>query len=331
MLNPYIGNSQQISGVLMYTLCNGKGAGMKFYRVRNGLGLDITISLDRASDISAVSFKGVNMGYLCPNGDVAPAFYEREGAGFLKSYSGGFITTCGLNNIGVASVDNGENFGLHGSISNTPSDSFHFTEDENEIVVYATIKDGELFKHRLTFNRKYIISKKENKIKIVDTVTNEGVNPEAIIILYHMNMGYPLLDENAKLSINSHSVKPRDDEAKKGIDRWNVFEKPTKDYNEQVFYHEIDEQFGVAQIFNEKINKGVKITFDRTTLDKMIQWKMMGVNDYVLGLEPANHDLTGRGNLRETGRLKELGGYESITFNLEIDFLDEFISERDDV
>lgn len=328
MLNPYIGNSSQISGVSMYTLCNGKGAGMKFYRIRNGLGLDLTVSLDRAADITALSFNGVNMGYLCPNGDVAPMYYERAENGFLKSYTGGFITTCGLNNIGAFNDDNDIHHGLHGSISNTPADKFYYTDFDDKIVIYATIKDGELFRHRLVFDRKYIISKTQNKIKIIDTVKNDGINPEAIMILYHMNIGYPLLDENAKLYINSDSVRAKDDEAKKGINEWSTFQKPTKNYKEQVFYHEIRNPYGVAGIFNEKINKGIKISFDRTTLDNMIEWKMMGINDYVLGLEPSNHDLSGRNTLRTSGDLKELNGHESISFNLEIDFYDKVVSRK---
>ena len=54
----YVGNPLQIRGAEQYALQNGRGGGMRFLYIRNGLGLEIWVSLDRAGDISRVSFKG---------------------------------------------------------------------------------------------------------------------------------------------------------------------------------------------------------------------------------------------------------------------------------
>ncbi len=67
-MKDYVGNSLQIRGAEKYILQGGKGDGMHFLCVRNGLGLEIWISLDRAGDVSRVSFDGVNMGYFAPCG-----------------------------------------------------------------------------------------------------------------------------------------------------------------------------------------------------------------------------------------------------------------------
>ena len=76
----HIGNSLQIRGAEKYTLEGGKGDGMHFLFVRNGLGLEAWISLDRAGDLSRVSFDGQNMGYFSPCGYVAPQYYDGVGA-----------------------------------------------------------------------------------------------------------------------------------------------------------------------------------------------------------------------------------------------------------
>lgn len=103
----YVGNPLQIRGAEQYTLQNGRGGGMRFLYIRNGLGLEIWVSLDRAGDVSRVSFKGDNMGYFSACGYVSPQYYDNIGTGFLKSFTAGFFTTCGLTAVGSPCEDNG--------------------------------------------------------------------------------------------------------------------------------------------------------------------------------------------------------------------------------
>ena len=39
---------------------------------------------------------------------------------------------------------------------------------------------------------------------------------------------------------------------------------------------------------SQKLNVGLEISFDASKLDGFVEWKMMGVRDYVLGLECGN-------------------------------------------
>ena len=73
--NAYIGHPLQLRGAEPYILQGGRGDGMHLLCVRNGLGLEAWISLDRCADLSRVSFGGDNMGYFSPCGYVAPAYY----------------------------------------------------------------------------------------------------------------------------------------------------------------------------------------------------------------------------------------------------------------
>ena len=99
-MNPYIGHEFQLFGVEEYTLNGGRREGMKILHVKNGLGLDMYISLNRGGDISALSLHGKNMSYLCPNGYVSSDYYDDKGTGWIKHFTGGFLTTCGFNNVG---------------------------------------------------------------------------------------------------------------------------------------------------------------------------------------------------------------------------------------
>ncbi len=322
MRREYYGHATQVFGVEEHRLVGGKGDGMRLFLVRNGKGLEFTVSADRCADIARLSYDGINMGYFGPCGYVAPSYFDGEGFGFLKSFTVGFLTTCGLSNIGTPSVMDGEPQSLHGTISNTPAENVYFTEDEEGITIHALINDSHIFKTKFSLKRTIWCSKRENKIKITDVVTNEGSKPEPAMLLYHLNMGYPLLSEEAELSISSDKVTPRDERAKEGINVWNVMEKPQPNFVEQCYYHFFDKEYGTADIFNKEIGKGLRIKFPTDTFKTMVEWKMMGEKDYVLGLEPSTNLLDGVEEVRKTGELSYLHPSESKTFRVEIDFFD---------
>lgn len=154
---------------------------------------------DRCADIVRLKWRGNNYGYFSPCGYVAPAYYDGVGAGFLKSFSAGFLTTCGLNGVGSPCTDAGEELPLHGSIGNTPAEHIYWTEEGDGLHIFASINDEGIFSRKLRLNREYICSLDKNEIIIKDTVVNNGDGEYPVMLLYHMNMGYPLLSENARL------------------------------------------------------------------------------------------------------------------------------------
>lgn len=320
--NKYVGHPAQTCGVEEVTLTKGKGKGMTLLLVRNGKGLDITLSADRCMDISRISFCGDNMGYFGAPGYVAPAYYDHVGAGFLKSFTAGFLTTCGLTAVGSPCHDDGEDLPLHGSISNTPCESYYYFETDDEIVVNAVVREAAAFGKKMILNRKYTISKKENLVKIDDTVENMSSATAPCMLLYHFNMGYPLLSENAKVFIPNTSSKARNPHSETGFDKKLEMEKPQSDYQEMCFYYDVKEKDGMAHvgIYNNDINKGFKMSFDKSTLDWFTEWKMMGEGEYVLGLEPGNCNPDGRDVMRKEGILKFVEPQSSYSTKIELRF-----------
>lgn len=317
--NPYIGHSSQLCGVEEVRLIGGKGDGMRLLQVRNAAGLEMTICADRCADIYRLTFKGDNMGYFSATGYVAPSYYDNKGAGFLKSFTAGFLTTCGLTAVGSPCTDEGEDLPLHGTIGNTPCERIWWDEDEKNIYIHAYINDSSIFSHKLYLKRTITCGKFTNEIKISDTIENRGDTKTPLMLLYHMNMGYPLLSENAVLDIASAAVKPRNAHAAKDLDTWAKMLPPTPGFEEQCYFHSFDGE-GKASIYNPDINKGLTICFDTDTLDHFTQWKMMGYRDYVLGLEPGNCHPDGRDVMRKEGKLKYLMPGESITYEVAVRF-----------
>ena len=322
MNNPYIGHDSQLYGIEEHRLVGGKGDGMRLLMVNNGKGLELTVSADRACDISRLRYRGINMSYFSPCGYVAPAYYESKGADWLKSFTAGFLTTCGLQAVGSPCIDDGEELPLHGSIANTPSEHVYWYEEADALVIKATVKDEVIFGRKLRLIRELRVSLTENEFVIKDTIENTGDTTQPFEILYHMNMGYPLLDEDSVVQIPAVSVEPRDAHAAEDINNCLQVIKPQSGYVEECFYHKFEGQ-GKASIYQPKLGQGLEILFDATQLDGFTQWKMLGVRDYVMGLECGNCYPDGRDVMRQKGMLKFLAPGESKTYEVTVRMLDK--------
>jgi len=323
-MNKYIGHNSQVFGVEEHRLVGGKGDGMRLLQVRNGKGLEFTISLDRCADISRLSIDSHNVGYFSPCGYVSPKYYDGQGNGFLKSFTAGFLTTCGLTAVGSTCEDNGESLPLHGTISNTPCENHSHIITENEIQIKTVVRDASLFGEQLVLSREYICSLKENTLKIIDTVKNIGCRTSPFMMLYHFNIGYPMLSENSKVSISSNSVTPRNEHSANSIDDCLKIELPQYGFEEQCYYHDVKSNDGKVSvgIYNSDIGRGMVMKYDKYELDCFTQWKMMGEYEYVLGLEPGNCTPDGRDVMRKNGKLKFIEPNQEYKHNIELKFTD---------
>ena len=322
-MNPYIGHDSQVYGIEEHRLVGGKGDGMRLFEVNNGKGLMLTVSPDRNGDITRLRYRGINMSYMSPCGYVAPAYYDSIGTSWLKSFTAGFLTTCGLQAVGSPCKDGGEELPLHGSIANQPCEQAYWTEEEGKLVVHTVTRDETIFGSKLRLERKITVSTEENEFVICDTIRNTGDRVEPMEILYHMNMGYPLLDEDSIVTVPAAEVVPRDDHAAEDLANWMHMQKPTAGYQERCYYHKFADEKGYASIFQPKLNMGLSITFDAKELDGFVEWKMMGVRDYVLGLECGNCYPDGRDVMRKTGMLKFLQPGEVKEYRVKIRMMDE--------
>ena len=321
----YIGNLSQIGGCRHYTLSEGWGRGMRAADINTGSGLQYTVLPDRGMDISLASYKGINLVYLTCNGETHPSYYEPEGIGWLRTFAGGLLTTCGLTHLGPPCIDDGEQLGLHGRYSTIPVNQFSDLSDwignEYHYKVKGIVEEGFLFGKKLRMEREISSVRGQNVIRITDKITNFGSTVSPYTILYHMNFGYPLLSEDAEMVIDPSVTNPRDANAVPGINEFRKFIRPQPTYNEQVFFHTMKgDQNGETTVTlkNGKIGIAVSIKFNIKQLPYITQWKMMGNGEYVLGNEPCNVLCKSRKTLREENALPILQPGESITNILEI-------------
>ena len=258
----YAGNRNQLFSVKNYIMTDGRANNLRAIDVINGKGLFMTILPDRCMDIYQLIYKDTNMSYISAAGAVHPSYYDNRGFEFLRSFYAGFLTTCGLETICGPSEDAGEALGLHGRISNTPADNYYtqITEDgEPEIVITGTMTQARLFGDKYSLTREIKISTCENRFEIRDVVKNIGYNRSPHMILYHLNYGYPFLDENIEINLPADETAPADDFAAQDLDKWDKFNTPQRGIDEQCYYHKLrTDAAGCAKysLYNPILKKG---------------------------------------------------------------------------
>lgn len=324
-LTMHVGNLRQLAGITPIEHGDGRARGTRSFNVYTGSGLVFDVLADRSLDINGVWYRGQSLAWSSANGAVHPAYYEAQGLGWLRSFPGGLMTTCGLDQFGSPTQDNGETFGIHGRVNHLPAEQLayrtYWEGDDYHLEITGKVRQARLFGENLVLERTICTTLGSNSITIVDNVTNEGFSPQPHMILYHCNLGFPLLSADAELSINATETIPRDNTARLGIKDWMHFQPPTANYAEQVFRHVIaPDADGTAtvKLNNPTTQLSLTITYSYETLPHLFQWKQMGQGAYVLGIEPANSSaIEGRAVARQLDDLPYLQPGENRQYTLQ--------------
>lgn len=319
-LRKRIGDISQLGGALEYTYASGKAKGTTAIEVRNGSGLRFVILPNRGMDIAYAEFQGVPFSYISKTGIVEASHYDEPD--FLRSFSAGLLTTCGLTYMGAPCNDEGQELGAHGRIANLPAFDVgivqEWREDDYVIEVRGKVREATVFGENMVLTRTITTKFGDNKIYIHDEIENEGFEDTPLMVLYHMNFGFPLISSSTVLSTNCVNVRPRDEEAKPGLDSSCVFLEPIPNYKEQVFYRDSVEN-SFAKLENPDLNLSVKVEFSKEELPYFVEWKQMGEQEYAVGLEPTTYPPDGRAKARERGELLSLKPQETKSHNLVIE------------
>jgi hypothetical protein len=326
-----IGRMSQIAGISSFQFADGRAKDVRALGINTGSGLEFIVLVDRSMDIYSVNYKGIPIAWQSLAGIVSPNFYEPEGSGWLRSWSGGLMTTCGFEQVGTACVDEGVSYGLHGRSGNIPAENVTVEEywegDRYIMVARGKILQSYFITENYLLTREISTELGKPIIRVHDHVVNPGYAVTPFEFLYHINFGFPVVDEGARLIFPSKNIIPRDEVAAAGLADWDKICAPVANYQEQVLEHEMipdHDGFVNAAIVNEKIGEGlgVLVRYDYTAFPFFSEWKQMGEGIYSLGFEPGNCHPHGRKKERERGTLQFLEPGESKDFYLEFQILD---------
>lgn len=324
-----VGDISQLCDATLYSLEDGKGRGLRAVTVRNSV-LNYTILVDRGMDIFTIDYKGIPVSYVSKTGITSPAYYESRGYEWLRTFYGGALLTCGLTHVGVPEGERG----LHGRISNSHCEdlsiSKYWRSDKYVVEVSGTVREAVVFGEHLKMRRKIITELGASWIKVETEIENCSFERTPLMVLYHMNFGFPVLTASSELVAPFEESVPRDEEAQKDGKNFVKFQDPTPGYKERVFFHKLkhveDSKTFVAVVNKNFENKilGVLMKWDLEQMPYLTEWKMMGQSDYVLGIEPGNCYPVGRHGAERRGELQYIEPLETQRFDIEISVFDDF-------
>lgn len=328
-MEAYCGDLSQLFSIRECVLMEGKSKGTRAYQIHNGKSLDMLVLPDKCFAVPELRYKGINIGFISKSGICAPEFFQEEGTrGFLRNFEAGFLTTCGLTYMGTPEIDNGQANGLHGIISNTPAEHLYsgiqWRKGIPVIEFGGEVREGHLFGPNIQLKRKVTISTDEDKLQIHDFVENCGFETSPIMLLYHFNIGYPMLDESCRIFSNMSQLSFRDETAKAGVQKCNEFQKPEVGIEEEVYFRTAptENKQGIVMAVNENRKLAVTVKFNLDELPILNHWKNPKAGDYGLGLEPGTCHVGGRQRAEKENLLRYIEPGERKEFCLEVCFSD---------
>jgi len=326
-----VGHINQVLGVQRYTLMEGSADGVEALEVATGGGLRFQVLPGRGMDLGWLEYRGVPFAFIGKGGVAHAHLYDPHGAGWLKTFGGGFLVTCGLTHAGMAEVDGEEELGLHGRISHMPAwevqTSTRWEGDAPLIEVSGKVRESSLHSENLVLTRQITAYGGARSFQIADTVTNEGFTPSPLMFIHHFNLGFPLIGPDSRFIAPILDTEPWEatPEAARSIASCCELDDPIPGREDEVFFHDLvadDGGMTCIGVVNNRLGLGLQLRYNKKEFPLLSQAKIMKPQDYFVALEPGNCTPEGKARTREKGRLQLLQPQEEVRFSVTVDVVD---------
>ena len=329
-----ISNTLQCGEIETVIADNGPARGTRIAWINTGTGLRYKVVIDRAMDIVDAFFNNHSLAWISHGGITAPQPFTDTGLGWLRTFAGGLLTTCGLSHAGGPDADETGERGLHGLISNTPAEVISIVQPDphaGQYQMYITglMRESMVLGNRLELKRTISGHLGRASIVIEDEVTNKGNLDCPHMLLYHINFGWPLVDEGSSIFWQG-KWRAREGEGarifKDGVD----FKKclaPLDEHSgfgEEALFIDADlhgDGFVHCGLFNPKLGFAVAVKYNKMELPCLTNWQHWGKGEYVTGLEPATNFPIGQVSAKKEKSLIFLSPGETKKYKLELSIL----------
>lgn len=256
------------------------------------------------------------------------ALSEAGGLGWLDGFDE-LLVRCGLRSFGAPDFDKESGrllFPLHGRIGNLPAENLQMELDAEHSLLHikGSVVESRFLQFNLRLDVTYTFAIGQSTIGIHDRVTNASDSPTTMQMLYHINVGQPLLGAGSQLHLGAKRLVARNDHAAKDLESWSKYLGPTPGYSEQVYFSSSaadSDGWAAALLTAPDAQSGFAVHYKADTLPYFTQWKnTVGTQDgYVTGLEPGTGFPNPRSFEEQHGRLVTLdkGGVRDFNLKLE--------------
>jgi hypothetical protein len=319
----YAGDLAAVGGVRAVVLDDGSERGIRALQFRTGGGLRFEVLVDRAMDIGVAEFDDHTVGWRSPTGFRHPGLHEtdaEDGLSWLRSMSG-LLVTGGLDHtLFGGEVDAGHyayppkttvRHGLHGRVANIPARLTGYGErwtDDGRCVLWAEgeVRQATVFGEHLRLTRRVEAELFGTEIRLTDRVVNAGFDRTPHMLLYHVNVGWPLLDEGSRFEAAIAGTLWRSDSVAEQGASHLVLPGPRRGFVEQVYEHELtpDADGRVrARVVNDRLGRFFEVDVDPREFPAFFEWLNLREGAYAIGLEPSTHHVAGESAARRDGSM----------------------------
>ena len=340
-----VGNLAQVGGIELLSHEQGYARGGRFLDFRTGSGLRFSVNVDRAMDPGYAEFNGASLAWLPPKLFPAPSFWENDDHAWVRFILGGLCNTAGLVTIGnPQTVDvshfkfhsrSEDRYGTHDRVAILPASQFNFGErwEDERCFLWAegSVRQEIVYGENLLLRRRYEAELGRSSFTLRDVVRNDGFYPTPHQLLYHFNIGYPVVDEGAELlaSVTAEVAGSIFDNDNGPSERYRRFSGPEEKFFAEGY--ELPMARGAdgwiaAAVVNRGFKGvdgglGVSLRYNPATLPVYLEWRMMGEGLYAVGMEPATNGFQTIPELIEAGYPIMLEPGEERVYELEFGVL----------
>ncbi|MGH3490108.1 MAG: aldose 1-epimerase family protein [Actinopolymorphaceae bacterium] len=330
------GDLSAAGGVRAVVLDDGAERGVRVLEFRTGGGLAFDVLVDRAMDIGRAGYRGAGFGWRSATGFRHPGLHEyadEGGLAWLRSFSG-LLVTAGLDHTLFTAEQDAGHFhyphrrttwnGLHGRVANIPARLLgygeRFDDSGESCVLWAEgeVRQAAVFGEHLRLHRRIEADLGGTEIRLTDTVVNAGFDRTPHMYLYHINIGWPFLDEGVRFDAPVvRTLWQSDSVAEQGVSH-TVLPGPQTAFVEQVYEHELaPASDGVvkARLTNDRLGVYFELAYRAREFPAFFQWLHLREGAYAVGLEPSTNHVAGAPAAREDGSLIWLGPGESRSYH----------------
>jgi hypothetical protein len=288
---------------------------------------------DRGLGIWKIMAGEFELGWQSPvHGPVHPRFVpiaEPSGLGWLDGFDE-LVARCGLVSNGAPDFDGAGRLlhPLHGRIANLPAHHLDVTLDDaaGTITLTGAVDETRFHFHALRMTTSLTLHADRQRVSWTDTVKNISDRPATMQMLYHVNLGPPLLGPGAELVTAIEELAPRDQTAAGDVGSWNRFDPPRAGRSEECHFmrHRPDEKgLATAMLVAPEGRHAACLSWRTDTLPCFTLWKnQAGLADgYVTGLEPGTNFPNPRSYEESQNRVVPLAPNASVRFDLAIEHL----------
>ena len=327
------GDSENQWRVRKETLVGGLQEGVELIHVDGGR-MNFTVIPTRGMSLYRATCDSISLGWDSPIKPIVhPQFINLNddgGLGWLAGFNE-LMVRCGVAFAGHPGMDGDKILTLHGRIGNTPADCVEVVVDReppHRIRVRGRVEEA-MFKFGL-FELWTEVSTipGSRTLRFCDRLVNRSEYEQEYQIIYHTNIGRPLLEASSQFHAAIKSLAPLDEYAAKDIDTFQTYLGPTANYGEQVYcatLHADERETTTSMLQNAAGDRGVALSHGTATLPYFTLWKNTDTetDGYVTGLEPGTGFPFNRSVERDAGRVPRLAAGAEVSFQMEMTVLED--------